>query len=782
MLAALAASDRALFFTHGIGAPRPIPIPIVHHEFQAQARAHPDLVAIEHFTSTHHESITYAALDAASDRLAHTLRALAIGPATRVAVLARRSVALGVAVLAVLKAGAQYVPLDARTITDETLAFVLADAKPRAVLAMDEFVHRVLPMQSSNMNVLSVEEEMQRMQSEMPDDRLVKVEDLSSPEDGAYCIYTSGTTGRPKGVDVRHIGIANVLSAPPANMYLAPGTRIASLLNIAFDMGAWELLGAFINGATLCLRGSTQADWRRVLATVEVVIATPTILARHDPKEYPKLRRVVVGGEVCPVEISVCNTVTPPLAPSTAGEKVPIGAPIGNTSVYILREEDVKGEGGSTVTKTRRKTRLVPVPIGDVGSMWVGGVGVSGGYLNLPDKTRERWRRDLFIGSTSYAEWLESEAGRGRRWTFDSGDKKYHNDEEEEEEDGEWAKNSRGGWARPMMFNTGDLGRWRPDGQLEHLGRADDQVKVHGFRVELDGVGASLRTHPEVHTSTALLIDGALWGFVTLVPPSSSSSSSSSPPSSPNALPCTPERPTALQYLHLSPPSPPSPAPASPLYLAPSPALPTLFPSPSLRYFPLRRKDTDASPNESDAVGVGLQALDGSESPRISEETETPAAQHTVTVTDTTTQTLLAAIRAAAARTQPPYAVPRLENMLVLPAFPVTRNGKVDKRALRDIVVARGREGQKEGEVVVEADVTVLEDTGVNTSSELELELELESQSHDDLLKSTTKSNLPTGNPQPTTRGKRRRKSKSKSKFNGLEESLMMVRVDLALA
>lgn len=106
-----------------------------------------------------------------------------------------------------------------------------------------------------------------------------------------------------------------------------------------------------------------------------------------------------------------------------------------------------------------------PAPIGSVGCMWVGGVGVSGGYLNMEEKTRERWRPDPFVGPPLH--------------DADSRD--------------QYEKKPNGEWARPMMFNTGDLGRWRKDGQLEHMGRADDQVKVKGFRVELDGVAMAMR-------------------------------------------------------------------------------------------------------------------------------------------------------------------------------------------------------------------------------------------------------------------------------------------------
>jgi non-ribosomal peptide synthetase component F len=138
---------------------------------------------------------------------------------------------------------------------------------------------------------------------------------------------------------------------------------------------------------------------------------------------------------VCgPTEISIINTVQA----HTPGYPLSIGKPIPNTNVYILSRDPYS-------------TR--PVPIGQVGCMWVGGLGVSAGYLNLPEKTAERWKPDLFSG--------------------------------------------KGG----MMFNTCDLGRWRTDGQLDHLGRADDQVKINGFRVELDGVAAAMLVSRVVHIS-----------------------------------------------------------------------------------------------------------------------------------------------------------------------------------------------------------------------------------------------------------------------------------------
>ncbi|KNZ74091.1 Linear gramicidin synthase subunit C [Termitomyces sp. J132] len=521
-------TDRALFYQYGLGPSRAVSTPVVHHAFQQHAATRPDAIAVEHRCALYDESITYGELDQVSDQLAHILRALPapIVPGTRVCVLARRSVAFVAAILATLKAGAQYVPLDAQTITDETLGFIIGDANPSVVLSMAEYLHRV---PSGRVPVLSIETEMERGAAARPGGG--KVEDLSGPADGAYCIYTSGTTGRPKGVDVRHRGIANVLSGSPGNVGMAPGLRVAQLLNIAFDMGAWEILGALYNGATLCLRGNTSREWKTLMRTVNVVIATPSILSVHDPADYPLLQSVIVKKGI--------NTWF------STGRQM-------GTSHFVLqllwsyRNLHMQYRNPSAHSRDPMSTK--PAPIGGVGCMWVGGVGVSGGYLNMEEKTRERWRPDPFVGGPSSDD-------------AESGD--------------QWAKKQNGEWARPMMFNTGDLGRWRKDGQLEHMGRADDQVKVKGFRVELDGVAMAMRTHAPVHNAVALLINNALWGFVT-------------------------------------------PANVS-----------------------------------------------------------------------------LSAVRAGTARSQPSYAVPTLDHFMALEEFPMTRNGKVDKRELHAIV-ERASKGEPE--------------------------------------------------------------------------------------
>ncbi|KAJ7154742.1 putative nonribosomal peptide synthetase [Mycena filopes] len=454
-LSTLSPEDIVLFYRYGIGSRRHVEFPVVHHSFEHHARMQPDAIAVEH--PLYAQTLTFGQLEIQANRLARRLRAQGICPGKKVCILSRRSIYLVVAILATLKSGGQYVPLDAVTIPDSTLSYVLNDAKPSAVLAMGEFVHRVNPdlVPILDLEAVIQEDELLGADGSKLQDALV------TPSDGAYVIYTSGTTGVPKGVDVRHRGVTNVISGSPANVGMRPGLRVGQFLNIAFDMGAWEILGSLYNGCTLCIRGNTKQDWIALMKTVHVVIATPSILACHEPADYPSIQHVIVGAladkwasftnfsNCCgPTEISICNTVQP----HTPGYPLSIGKPIPNTNVYVL---------------SRDPSSIRPLPIGEIGCMWVGGVGVSNGYLNLPDKTAERYRPDPFIGGTA------------------------------------------------LMFNTGDLGRWRSDGQLDHLGRADDQVKVKGFRVELDGVAAAMRSHDAVSNAVALLVGTELWGFVT---------------------------------------------------------------------------------------------------------------------------------------------------------------------------------------------------------------------------------------------------------------------------
>ncbi|EIW59229.1 nonribosomal peptide synthetase 12 [Trametes versicolor FP-101664 SS1] len=450
-LHSLSLEDQRLFARFSFGTRQRAPFACVHHAFEHHAAAQSDAVAVEHLG----DAITYAELDRQANILANHLRASGVRPGVRVCLLVQRSILMVVGIIAVLKAGGAYVPLDGSIVTQSTLDYVLQDSDAKIVLTMNEYVHRV-----TNTPAFCLED-IGTLTADVS-----KPQDLSSFADPIYIIYTSGTTGKPKGVEVMHGNVTNLVCLAPGNIEMRPGRRVSQLLNVAFDMAAWEILGSLSNGCTLCVRGKSSKEWRAVMKTVDIVIATPSMMAPHDPADYTNIKVVATAGEPCPLplaekwakaahyynccgptEVTIVNTVHL----HTPGEFLSIGGPVPNTNVYVLDEN------------------MKPVAIGEAGVMWGGGACVSKGYVNLPEKTAERYTLDPFAGDGSY------------------------------------------------MFNTGDLGRWRENGELEHLGRVDDQVKVKGFRVELDGVSAAMQTCASVKNATALLIESELWGFVTPV-------------------------------------------------------------------------------------------------------------------------------------------------------------------------------------------------------------------------------------------------------------------------
>ncbi|KAF2280966.1 acetyl-CoA synthetase-like protein [Westerdykella ornata] len=448
-LESLPPGDQVLFSRFGRGPSLPVPHTTVHEAFEHAVDANPRAIAAR-FKG---ETITYAELDVAANRLANHLLESGLQPRQRVCLVVQRSLEMLVGIFATLKAGCQYVPIDGGVSSETALRHVLRDSGARFVLCLPKFEDTVKQHAVENTIIVALGTGVETFCSrERPNLKVLG-------NDGVYAIYTSGSTGKPKGVDVMHRNVTNTLLLEPGKLAIGPGTNVAQVLNIAFDMGAWEILACLMNGGTLHIR---DRNWEDTLREVDVVITTPSILSKYRRKDYPNIKTVVSGGEPCPQSLAdewaksafyynICGptevTILNSAHAHVPGTPLSIGRPLPNTTVYVLDEDEN------------------PLPIGSKGTMWVGGAGVSRGYINLPELTASRYKRDKFADDGS------------------------------------------------IMFSTGDIVSWREDGSLNTFGRIDDQVKIKGFRVELDGVAAVMEKFPGITRACATLIDDLLYGF-----------------------------------------------------------------------------------------------------------------------------------------------------------------------------------------------------------------------------------------------------------------------------
>ncbi len=444
-LAHLAAPQRVLFEQWGCG-PSVLPeFDCVHVAIERQASMAGQATAA--VWAGHR--ISYEQLNRQANRLALRLIEKGVKRGDTVALFVERSIPMLVGLLAVMKVGAAYVPQDARIVPPMQLAMVLQaltgpviltlshlsgcvpEARAQQCLCLDEFLAEEPWIGEDNSQVFCA----------------------SQPDDLCFVLFTSGTTGRPNGVRVSHRNLCNILLTEPGRMGMVPGRTVGQVLNIGFDMAAWEILGCLAHGATLLIRGKDIAQTAR---QCDVLIATPSILATLEPTDCPAMKVVAVAGEPCPqaladrwaehcvfyngcgpTETTIVNT----LHRRIPGTLLTIGTPTPNNTVYVLDEHGRACE------------------LGETGEMWAGGVGVTAGYLSNPDLTSQRYRPDPFLG------------------------------------------------AGAMMFRTRDLARWTSQGALEHLGRVDDQVKVRGFRVELDAVSAALEAGDGCVRAVTLKLD-----------------------------------------------------------------------------------------------------------------------------------------------------------------------------------------------------------------------------------------------------------------------------------
>ncbi|MEU0743238.1 amino acid adenylation domain-containing protein [Streptomyces sp. NPDC006134] len=449
--AAPAVPDRATVGRH----PR-----CLHEIFAETAARHPGATAVTDGT----RSLTYAELDRAANRLAHRLRAHGAGPERLVGLCAERTVDLVVGVLAVLKSGAGYLPLDPRH-PAARLCDTLADADCRLVLGDAD---TCAPLLDGTRTLVRLDAPLDDEPDHAPDSG-------AGPGSTAYVIYTSGSTGRPKGVVVTHANVTRLFTATEADFGFGSEDVWTLFHSIAFDFSVWELWGPLLYGGRLVVVPYlTSRDPYLFLELlrdqrVTVLNQTPTafrqLAAAAEDTGFPPLglRTVVFGGEALDpatlrgwvagygirrprlvnmygiTETTVHVTVRPLEMADLSGSLSPIGRPLADLRVYVLDEN------------------MNEVPPGTEGEMYVGGPGVARGYLNRPELTEQRFVPDPF-------------GAPGER-----------------------------------LYRSGDLAVRLPDGELEYRGRADQQVKLNGFRIELGEIERALLDRPGVRAAACVL-------------------------------------------------------------------------------------------------------------------------------------------------------------------------------------------------------------------------------------------------------------------------------------
>jgi amino acid adenylation domain-containing protein len=422
-----------------------------HALFEAQAELAPDAIA----AVMHEEQISYGSLDLQADNLARRLRSSGVGPDVAVAICVERSIEMLVGMLGVLKSGGCYVPLDP-AYPLQRIGAILKDAGVPVLLTRKGLSRELSPFAP---RVICLDDDLRLVEPEIDS----PLEPVSS-DNLAYIIYTSGSTGTPKGVLVEHRGVLNLSDAQIDAFEVNSHDCVLQFASLTFDASLFEIMMAWRAGARLCL--ASQQDLLpgppliNLLREKEVscITITPSALAALPAEQLPALRTIIVAGEACPAELPrvwgagrrFFNAYGPTEATVWAsvdrcgtGDHDPtIGTPILNTSIHIL-EGDLK-----------------PAPCAVSGELYIAGVGLARGYLNMPDITAARFIPDPIAGEP------------GKR-----------------------------------MYRTGDLGRYQTNGRIQFLGRSDYQTKIRGYRIELGEIESALRRHPGVQDSVVVALD-----------------------------------------------------------------------------------------------------------------------------------------------------------------------------------------------------------------------------------------------------------------------------------
>ncbi|HCU05125.1 MAG: hypothetical protein A2X77_05430 [Gammaproteobacteria bacterium GWE2_42_36] len=411
--------------------------------FEYQADKTPHKTALEY----NNQSMTYQMLNAKANQLAHYLKTFSIKTESRIALAIDRGFDKIISILAVLKAGAAYIPIDINY-PKERIHYILQDSRPSLLLTQTKIKHSLPGI--NKIKTIDLDQSQSKIDVQPTDNlkNIVKKNDL------AYVIYTSGSTGKPKGVMIEHRGIVNLVNTQIKQFRLTPHSRVLSLASFGFDAFVSELFTTLLAGGALILTPKEEVlpglPLEKAITQYRITHATifPFALNVTRNKKWPYLKTIISAGEPCtqsiiekwgrdyklinaygPTETTVCASMSSPLQP---GDTPHIGRPLTHTQVYIL------------------DSHLQKVPIGIKGELYISGIHLARGYLNRPDLTHQKFIRNPY----------------------------HHN--------------------QNKLYKTGDFVYWDPKGHLNFSERMDTQIKFRGYRIELTEIESALRKHPKI--------------------------------------------------------------------------------------------------------------------------------------------------------------------------------------------------------------------------------------------------------------------------------------------
>ena len=429
---------------------------LLHELFEAAADACPEKAAI----CCREREWSYRELDRQANQLAHWLRQRGVGAEDRVALQLQKSEFVYIAMLGVLKAGAAYVPLDPAYPADR-VSFILADCQAKMLVTESKIVESLGSVVTESGVPLFLADRDREALAKEPSVRIPRAETGQNRQNLCYVIYTSGTTGRPKGCLIEHRNICNLVRSEAAVYGIGPEDRVFQCASVAFDASLEEIWMAFFHGATLVpgvkeiMQSGPQLAGILTQLGVSVLSCVPTLLSMIEG-DIETLRVLIVGGEACPSDLaSRWHRPTRTIFNSYGPTEATVAA------TYAVLEPNKPVTIGKPLPNYRAyilDEQLNLVPLGAEGELYLGGEGVARGYLNRDELTRERF--------------VVTERITG---------------------------------APIRLYRTGDQARFSTEGDIDYLGRADDQVKLRGFRIELTEIESVLMQCPGVLSAVVAL-------------------------------------------------------------------------------------------------------------------------------------------------------------------------------------------------------------------------------------------------------------------------------------